>query len=288
MIYSMTGYGKAEGSFRDVPYEVEIKTLNSKYTDFNLKLPQELRSYEIPLRKRLEQALQRGKIHLQIQPRASVKTDFRLLNREVLQNYVREVTEIYPEAGRSEIIASLLRHPDVWILPASDEGEALYHALTPAIEKAVEEVNAFRLHEGLRIEADMGRHLDEIGKALDEIVRLAPTRKEKLRAHLTGALEEAGIRPDPERFEQELIYYLEKWDINEEIQRLHTHLRHFDETLKDESKRPKGKKLNFIAQEMGREINTMGAKANDAAIQRLVVSMKDALEKIKEQTANVL
>lgn len=288
MIYSMTGYGKAAQTVDDTVYQVEIKSLNSKYFDPNIRLPQELRAVEIPLRKLLESRLHRGKISFQITPQGPGTTQARQLHKELLKNYVRQVNETFDDLDQSQVVASLLRNPDVWFAEEDTDAAALYAALLPAIEKAVADLVAFREQEGAEIEKDMRRQLKEIERHLAAIERRAPERKTELKTRLFTLLEESGVDVNPERFEQELLYYLDKWDINEEINRLKNHIRYFNETLREKKNLRKGKKLQFIAQEMGREINTTGAKANDTEIQHHVVQMKDALEKIKEQTANVL
>lgn len=288
MIYSMTGYGKADKTTDDITYQIEIKSLNSKYFDPVIRLPQELRAMELSLRKLLENRLQRGKISFQITPQGPGTTRARRLHKELLKNYVQQINETFAHLDRSQIVASLLRNPDIWYTEEDTDAGKLYENLLPAIEKAIADLIAFRRQEGKEIEADMRHQMKIITEHLNEIKKNAPRRKEKLKTKLILSLKESDAEINPERFEQELIYYLDKWDINEEISRLKNHLHYFDETLQDENHIQKGKKLQFIAQEMGREINTLGAKANDALIQRHVVQMKDALEKIKEQTANTL
>ena len=288
MIYSMTGFGKARAHINDIPYQIELKSLNSKYFDLNVRLPQELRGAEPQIRKFLENTLKRGKIQLSITPVGPAALRSKQLNEELLQHYHQRITSLYPDADTGQIIAALLRHPDMWFADDEEDTEKLTLQLLPAIEKAVEELKQFRKTEGERIEKDLRRQTALISDKLEEIRRREPLRKEKIRTKLREAFRESGVQADPERFEEELIYYLDRLDINEEMQRLETHLKHFDETLRQTEPETKGKKLQFIAQEMGREINTTGSKANDAAIQSLVVEMKDALEKIKEQTANIL
>ncbi|NPA43740.1 MAG: YicC family protein [Chlorobi bacterium] len=288
MIRSMTGYGKATAVVNGIPYQVELKSLNSKYFDLSVRLPHELRAAEMEIRKLLEDKLKRGKVTVQITPEGPGDMAARQLNTELLKNYTAAVREVFPQADESQIVASLLRNPDLWYQAESPDAEEVFRALLPALEQAAEELDAFRRREGQTIARDMEEKAALIRDRLEKVRELAPRRKEKLKEKLLTSLAEAGVEADPERFEQELIYYLDRWDINEEMQRLATHLDHFAETLHDPSRDLKGKKLNFIAQEMGREINTTGSKASDADIQRLVVEMKDALEKIKEQTANVL
>ena len=287
MIYSMTGYGKADKEIDGVKYEVEIKSLNSKYFDLQVRLPNGLRQKEMELRKRLENKLVRGKISFQISYDTATAQTARNLNGGLLKNYVARVEDIFNDVNRSEIIASLLRNPDVWIKEEDKDIDALFLQLLPAVDSAIEKTLDFRRQEGKVIETDLITRLNEIHGFLSEVEKSAPERAEKIRKRLTESLEAIKTQPDENRFEQELIYYLEKLDINEEISRLKNHLDYFEKTLNGGGL-SKGKKLNFIAQEMGREINTIGSKANDASIQHLVVQMKDALEKIKEQTANIL
>ncbi len=287
MLYSMTGYGKAHTEINGTQYEVEIKSLNSKYFDLQTRLPNGLRQKEMDFRKMLESGLVRGKITFQITLDASSELTARKLNRNVLQNYLNEINEIFTGLNQSEIIASLLRHPDIWIQESDEDVESVYKNLIPVVEKAVEEVTVFRKQEGESIEKDIRQRLSEIGNYLARVESLAPVRLEKIKAKLSESIKSIKDQADENRFEQELIYYLEKLDINEEIIRLKNHLNYFEKTMNGPGV-TKGKKLNFIAQEMGREINTIGSKANDAGIQHLVVQMKDALEKIKEQSGNVL
>ncbi len=287
MIYSMTGYGKAETEINGVPYEVEIKSLNSKFFDLQLRLPNNLRQKEMELRKWLEKKLLRGKIVFQINVGNAAEQSARKLNKEVLIKYFEEINESFDDLDPSEIIASLIRNPDVWIQNEDEDADSLFSELKPVMEKAVEELIQFRKQEGKEIEKDLLLQLNEIRNHLEEIKKLAPARTDRIRRKLEESIRLIREHADENRFEQELIYYLEKLDINEEISRLKNHLDYFQTTLQS-GETSKGKKLNFISQEMGREINTIGSKANDAAIQRHVVQMKDALEKIKEQTANIL
>ena len=287
MIYSMTGYGKAEDVIGESQYTVEIKTLNGKFFDLQVKMPSDFREKELEIRKLLEKKLLRGKavMFLNVESLSGVAT--RKLNTNVLQQYLNIISEAFPVQDQDKILSHLLSAPDVWEKQEPEDLDALWKGILRLLEKALDEVQHFRLQEGKELERDIIEKLEIIKKALNRVEELDPKRVEKIKSRLKKSLAELKGQVDPVRFEQEVIYYLDRLDINEEIVRLHHHINYFKKVL-DSPEIVKGKKLQFIIQEMGREINTIGSKANDSSIQRKVVEMKDALEKIKEQTLNVL
>ncbi len=287
MIYSMTGYGKAETVVEGIRYEIEIKSVNGKNFDLNLRMPQWFRHKETEIRKKISNRLLRGKISVFISWEDLRQQPANQLRTGVLDVYWKQLKSAFPGLDQSTMIAALLRQSDVWEQEKHEEADRWWEALQPAWEEALDELERFRLQEGAEIERDMSKHVSEIKEDMNAIKGLAPGRIAKIKEKIASVIEEIRQSVEPARFEAEILFYLEKLDINEELSRLDNHLKYFLEVLRSPEK-SKGKKLNFIAQEMGREINTTGAKANDAEIQKHVVRMKDSLEKIKEQTANVL
>ena len=292
MIKSMTGYGKAEVEAESYSVRVEIKTLNSKYLDATVKLPRALSSKEIEVRNLLSEILQRGKVLIVVDftdkdNLASASNVNKALLKSYYQAYREVATELQAESTDLFRIAAL--SPDV--IQANESAsidEATWNAVRQTIRQAVDRCDAFRQQEGKALQEDMETSAANIRTALEEIKTSVPRRDEYVRQRLHNQLGEQKIKEliDENRFEQEMIYYLEKLDVNEEIVRLSNHLEYFLDILHQPTSQ--GKKLGFIGQEIGREINTIGSKANDAEIQRYVVSMKEDLEKIKEQCLNVL
>ena len=258
MIQSMTGYGKATAILNDKRIDVEIRTLNSKNIDVNFRIPSVLKSGELTWRKLISNILKRGKVDVLMNFQAEDNQKTIKLNKSLIQSYVEDMQDILPLRGgmdNAKLLEIAMKLPDTISTEENEISEEDKNSLMNALEKALEQVVDFRQQEGQYL-------LDEFKNNLEKIDH------------------------DENRFEQELIYYIEKYDISEEKSRLHSHLKYFDETLNSEESN--GKKLNFISQEMGREINTIGSKANDAEMQNLVVEMKDQLEKIKEQLLNIL
>lgn len=298
MIYSMTGFGKATKETADYIIRVEVKTLNSKFTDIFCRLPKSLSSKEIEFRNYLTQQLERGKIELAVQlhknpNQESVSSN--LFHAGTIQSYFKELKKIADESGvqslnETELFIQTLTLPNAILSDSNTENEEEFETLSnlvmEALVEATKECKAFRLREGKVVEEKFKEYIQNISNGLDEIIEQDKKRIPNLREKLHKAISELKNADefDLNRFEQEVIYYIEKIDISEEKVRLRTHLTYFYEVLKEGN----GKKLNFLSQEIGREINTIGSKANDSDIQRLVVNMKDELEKIKEQTANVL
>ncbi len=285
MLQSMTGYGRAEERFDEETLSIEIKSLNSKNLDLSVRLPQALRTHELNLRKRLSDTIIRGKVEVYVQLSGQQLNPQAQLNQEVINRYLEQINAI-AEGDRLSQLALALRLPDA----VSQEKEVLEDQsweakLFQVADRAVEALISFRIQEGKELQEDILSNLRQIELGLERIVGLDSERTDNQRTKLREAIDTLEQKIDENRFEQELIYYIEKFDINEERVRLKNHIDYFQTTLKEEAV---GKKLGFIAQELGREINTIGSKANHSGIQREVVQMKDALEKIKEQSLNVL
>jgi uncharacterized protein (TIGR00255 family) len=289
MIRSMTGFGKATAEINATTVQVEIRSLNSKGADINLRIPQSLRNYELELRNELGKALERGKIDLSIYIESKALETPVEINMDLAKAYFGQLKKLAGELNEplENGIAQVLKFPDVLKSERKETDENEWKQIKACVSEAVAQLNKFRDVEGLSLQKDFEERLSKIESCLEEVKTLDQARltgiKERIRNNLDEAVGKSKI--DENRFEQELIYYIEKLDINEEKVRLKTHLDYFRETAKEAAP---GRKLNFISQEIGREINTIGSKANDAQIQKLVVAMKDELEKIKEQANNVL
>ena len=296
MIQSMTGYGKAEAPLKNGKLTVEIRTLNAKSADINIKTSLLPKEKDIPVRKKLADRLQRGTIDLFLTFEAAGTDAVRPLNTDAVKAYYTQILSLRRELpgftapgdeDNSELLASILRLPDIVDAKKADAiTDEDWPAVEAAIDEALDHLQAFRDQEGVALYKDVTGRVQTILNLYDEVEKLEGERIETVKARILKNLEELRQQPDPARFEQELIFYLEKYDINEEKVRLRQHCRYFMETIDGEPY--PGKKLGFIIQEMGREINTTGSKANHAGIQRLVVRMKDELEKIREQSMNIL
>lgn len=297
MIYSMTGFGKSLKETQDLQIRVEVKTLNSKFTDIFCRLPKSLSAREIEIRNYLSQQLERGKIELNlfIQKNNDSTSTESFLPIAQIQQYYQELNRVAKALGIEQIDETKVFLQSLQI-PSSmqneqsqdseEEIEALWQLIFEGIQEAVQECKAFRAREGKVVEDKFREYIASISLGLKQVAEQDVTRMPGIRERMKKSLLELGLNEDfdQNRFEQEVVYYIEKFDISEEKVRLATHLEYFIEILEEGN----GKKLNFMAQEIGREINTIGSKANDSLLQRLVVNMKDELEKIKEQTANVL
>lgn len=287
MIKSMTGFGKATISLKGKSISVEIRSLNSKQLDMSLRMPGIFRDKENDLRGIILKELERGKIDLSvyIENEKNIGTTF--INRKLAKAYFAELKSLArdlktPQDGLLEMVLGM---PEV-VKPERSEFEPYeWPEIKAAIEKAVKEINRFRRDEGKSLQKELEKRVQFIHRNLRDISTLDENRILAMRKKIRAAISDLKTQVDENRFEQELIFYLEKLDITEEKVRLKTHCEYFLKTMKEESS---GRKLNFISQEMGREINTIGSKANDAGMQKLVVEMKDELEKIKEQLNNVL
>ena len=297
MIQSMTGYGKAEALLAGGKLTVEIRTLNGKGADIGLKSPLIPKDKEIAVRQKIAQALQRGSIDVFLTWEPNAAESARTINGDLVGAYLRQIRDIClkgcadgvlsGELPDGQVLASVLRFPDVLDVRKGDIiDETSWPLVEQAIDEALAAVNAFRSREGEVLYRDVTARVAGILSIYDEVEAFEGERIATVRARLLKNLEELEQKADPARFEQELIYYLEKYDISEEKVRLRQHCRYFMDTI-DAEPAP-GKKLGFIIQEMGREINTTGSKANHAGIQKCVVRMKDELEKIREQSMNIL
>lgn len=291
MIKSMTGFGLAAADEGNVKFSVEIKSLNSKFLELNLKLPRAYSDKELLLRNTCSKEIERGKVSAVVNIERSDETQKgATINQALLTNYYKQLEAINVALGANanNLLQAALNFPEVITYQEEEGDEKEWEILHQTFLKALANFNQFREDEGKVLKADLELRIKNILAFFAEVDQLAPLRVPQIKARLTQFLEETvgKVNVDQNRFEQELIYYIDKLDITEEKTRLKSHCDYFMETLK--SKDANGKKLGFISQEIGREINTMGAKANDAQIQQLVVGMKEELEKIKEQLLNVL
>jgi len=291
MIQSMTGFGKATCEYEGKKIVVEIKSLNSKQLDLSLKIAAAYRNKELEIRTEILQKLERGKIDVAIYMDNSGKDVANQINPSVFLSYMQQIKSLSQNLELPEPtnwFDILLRLPDVMKTDNIELEENEWQALKKSIDKAIEQVISFRVQEGKSLENVFISKITNIGDLLEKISPYEAERIEKIRSRLKDNLQALSdkVDYDQNRLEQELIYYIEKLDINEEKVRLRNHLNYFLETMKLEPSA--GKKLGFIAQEIGREINTLGAKANHSEIQKIVVEMKDELEQMKEQVLNVL
>jgi uncharacterized protein (TIGR00255 family) len=285
----MTGYGKAEINLPKANFTVEVKSLNAKQIDTTIKMSAIYRDKEIELRNLISEKLQRGKIELSIWRENSESISSYTLNTEVISDYLKQIKKIAEDLNLNthDILPSLLKMPDVIQKGEEKANEIEWDEIQKGIDSAIANLLQFRLDEGKKLEADIKSRIHKLADLLNEIAPFAKARIEKVRKNLSEKMAEIDHKNmDENRFEQELIYYLEKQDITEEQVRLDAHLNYFTETMIAES--VNGKKLGFIGQEIGREINTIGSKSSDIDMQKIVVQMKDELEKIKEQLLNIL
>lgn len=290
MIKSMTGFGKAECELPNKKITIEIKSLNSKQLDIYTRIPSTYKVKDIEVRKLISDRLVRGKIEFNMYSENLGEESNSAINQPIVKKYHDQVKTLYQELGLevSEIsMQTILRLPDAIKTEHEELDETEWAAILEKIEEALEGLNQFRIQEGKALETDILSQVETIVALKDQVTPFEKERIDHVKAKLIDSLKDLqnNVQNDPNRFEQELIFYLERLDINEEKVRLENHCKYFMETIKESSS---GKKLGFIAQEIGREINTMGSKANHSDIQKLVIRMKDALEKIKEQALNVL
>ncbi|MGM0496449.1 MAG: YicC/YloC family endoribonuclease [Bacteroidota bacterium] len=291
MLYSMTGYGKAEKSYQNKKISVELKSLNSKYCDINVKIPYHLREKELEIRKVLNNQLQRGKINCMLAQEVSDEEKASTINSPVVKNYVKQIQEISKDINLEfspELLRAALQMPEALEKYEEELGEEEWNTIFDTLQNAIDDLNSFRKQEGEAMEKDFEERIGIMSKYLKDLEPFEQRRIDKVRERLHEKFTElkGEYDIDENRFEQEVVYYLEKFDITEEKVRLQNHFDYFLEMMKQPV--ASGKKLNFIAQEMGREINTIGSKASDMDIQKIVVQLKDELEKIKEQLMNVL
>ncbi len=287
----MTGYGKAEIILPDKKVSIEIKSLNSKNNDTNVKLPYAYRGKELELRQIISEKLQRGKIDVNVYYELNAGITPASINKELVKSYFQQLRDINTELGvqsDENLLEIVMRLPDTVKVEKNEFEESEWLKIKDVLLLAIEQVDGFRIQEGKALEKDILSNVDSILKGLGETAIYENSRIGRIREKLDSQLKELKIKEDMDhnRFEQELIYYLEKMDVSEEKVRLANHCKYFHETLHNDDNA--GKKLGFILQEMGREINTLGSKANDSDMQKIVVGMKDDLERIKEQILNIL
>ena len=291
MIKSMTGYGKSECELPDKKLTIEIRSLNSKQIDTNTRLPSLYKEKELEIRQMISASLERGKIECSFYYETGSNGNSAIINKQVVKSYYDQLSQLAAELGlktSEEILAAVMRFPDTLLSEKPDLKDQEWVLVKMSLLKALEEVNRFREQEGNSIDTDIRERIRIILEKLDAVAIYEKDRVEKIRERIGNSLAEflGNDKLDENRLEQEIIFYLEKIDISEEKVRLKNHCDYFTETISE--KDPVGKKLGFISQEMGREINTLGSKANHSEIQKLVVEMKDELEKIKEQVLNIL
>ena len=290
MVKSMTGFGKGEAALRNKKITVEIRSLNSKQLDLSLRLSAVYRQSEYEIRNLIARTIQRGKVDVFVTVESQAVETSARINREVFREYLRQMNDTLSfsgiDAGYDAILPVIMRLPDVVATEAEAISEEEHAALLAAVEAAAAHLDAFREQEGAILIADLLRRVELIEQYKTEVVPFEKARTETVKARILDNLSKLAVDVDRNRLEQEMIFYLEKLDITEEKVRLTNHCNYFREVASSEE--GAGRKLGFIAQEMGREINTMGSKANEPNIQILVVKMKDELEKIKEQVLNIL
>ena len=286
MIQSMTGFGKATLQLPTKKITVEVKSLNSKGLDLSVRMPSVYREMELGLRNEISLALERGKIDFSIYIESTAEQTSTKVNVPIVKAYMAQLREVYGDAEETELMKMAVRMPDTMKIEREEIDENDWLEIQKVIKEAISNILNFRQAEGVSLENEFQLRIGNIRSYMNETLALDPERVQAIKDRLQTAISELKVNVDENRFEQELIYYLEKLDITEEKVRLTNHLDYFLETIK--GKEANGRKLGFITQEMGREINTMGSKSNHAQMQKLVVMMKDELEKIKEQVLNVL
>lgn len=298
MIYSMTGYGKAVAEIANKKVTVEIKSLNSKQLDLNMKSVSQYREREMEFRAMVLKAMQRGKVDFFLTVESNAASDAPQINTEIIKEYKRQIDQLNKELNLAQpglgaessalMLQLLLRMPEAIHVQSPVIEEEELNEVTNVVAKALDALVEFRKQEGISLYKVFSEKIANIRALLESVETYEKERTEKIRQSLLDKLAQLPVDYDKNRFEQELIYYIEKLDINEEKHRLDNHLKYFIETMDSNDENGAGKKLGFIAQEMGREINTLGSKSNHAEMQRIVVKMKDELEQIKEQVLNVL
>lgn len=286
----MTGFGKAECELPNKKITIEIKSLNSKQLDIYTRVPSIYKVKDIEIRKLIAEKLVRGKVEFNLYCENLGTESNTIINKPIVLNYFKQMQSVFDELNMElteQSMQTILRMPDSTKTEHEQLDESEWTLIVEQIKVALNELDRFRLQEGLALEIDINQQLTSIISLKEQVTPFEEERIKKVKTRLTDALKDIqnSVQNDQNRFEQELIFYLEKLDINEEKVRLENHCKYFSQTMKDNSP---GKKLGFIAQEIGREINTMGSKANHPELQKLVIQMKDALERIKEQALNVL
>ena len=282
----MTGFGKSVEQLPSKKITIELKSLNSKSLDLNARIPSYYREKELSMRKLIASSLLRGKVDFSLYVEVTAEETSTVINKAVVTEYMNQMRHIEPSADDVELLKMAVRMPDALKTEREEIDESEYEVILKALKFAIKELNEYRTAEGKVLEEDFSLRINNISKLLNDVIDIDDERMVSVRERLRRALDDLKEQVDENRFEQELIYYLEKFDITEEKVRLANHLNYFTKSL--QSKDSNGKKLGFITQEIGREINTIGSKSNYAPMQQLVVQMKDELEKIKEQLLNVL
>ena len=286
MIQSMTGFGKATLQLPTKKITVEVKSLNSKGLDLNVRMPSLYREMELGLRNQIALQLERGKVDFSIFIESTAEQTSTKVNVPIVKAYMEQLRAVYAEADEVELMKMAIRMPDTMKTEREEIDENDWVQIQTVIKEALANILTFRQAEGLSLEKEFQLRIGNIRQYMNDALALDPERVQAIKDRLQTAISELKVNVDENRFEQELIFYLEKYDITEEKVRLGNHLNYFLETLN--GMEANGRKLGFITQEMGREINTMGSKSNHTEMQKLVVMMKDELEKIKEQVLNVL
>lgn len=285
MIQSMTGYGKSVIQLPTKKISIEIKSLNSKNLDLNTRMPSLYREKELAIRKLIASKLERGKVDFSLYMEITGEETSTQINKTVVKQYIKQLRDVV-DGDETELLKMAIRLPDAVTTERDEMDEDEWSLIAKEIDHSLEKIHQYRLDEGKSLESEFYDRVRNISILLDDVIAMDPERVEGVRERLNKGVTELKEKYDENRFEQELVYYIEKFDITEEKVRLKNHLDYFLKAL--ESDDSNGKKLGFIGQEMGREINTIGSKSNFAPMQKLVVQMKDELEKIKEQLLNVL
>ncbi len=285
MIQSMTGFGKSVIQLPNKKITIEVKSLNSKNLDLNARMPSQYREKELLLRNTIAKSLVRGKVDFGLYVEITGEETSTTINQGVVKEYMSQLATIH-DADQTDLLKMAIRMPDALKTEREEINPEEFTSIAKALDEALVSLTNFRVDEGKALETDFNTRIQNIHQLLQEVITIDPERIEAVKERLRKAIDELKEDVDENRFEQELIYYIEKYDITEEKVRLTNHLSYFTKTL--DTPESNGKKLGFIAQEIGREINTIGSKSNYAPMQQLVVQMKDELEKIKEQLLNVL
>ena len=288
---SMTGFGRKVLEGASTRVTVDIRSLNNKFLDVNLRVPQDFRYKEMELRKVLQQQLMRGKVDLSIQVEGAGDQEGHVINSEAVEYYHGELTAINEKLAlqQGDLLSVIMGLPNATVPKPAADPEEFWSSIEAAVIESCDQLTQFRLREGAALRKDLEGRIEAIASLREQVIELEPARTKRIKERIIQQIQEASDpeRIDQNRLEQEMIYYLEKLDVNEELVRLSSHLSYFREVMASKGNEF-GKRLGFVAQEIGREINTIGSKANDAAIQQIVVRMKEELEKIKEQSLNVL
>ncbi|GAB4154492.1 MAG: YicC family protein [Winogradskyella sp.] len=281
----MTGYGKSVLQLPTKKISIELKSLNSKNLDVNARMPSMYRAKELDIRKLLAKHLERGKVDFSLYVEITGEDTSSTINKTVVREYIKQLKDVV-DGDETELLKMAIRLPDAVTTERDDIDEEEWHIIESGINEAISKIKSYRKDEGAILKQDFTERIDTLKQLLDKVMAMDPERIEGVRARLEKGIADIKEKVDENRFEQELVYYIEKFDITEEKVRLDNHLDYFIKALNSDDSN--GKKLGFISQEIGREINTIGSKSNYAPMQKLVVQMKDELEKIKEQLLNVL